>query len=51
MGRGIDALLKAPGPLDTIRFPRMFDEGEIMRKSEKAWLRQDVHEYPARFGK
>lgn len=42
---GMDALLKALGPVDTIRFLRMFDEGEgDYTQERKAWLKEDVHE-------
>jgi pyruvate-formate lyase-activating enzyme len=42
---GMDALLKVLGPVDTIRFLRMFDEGEgDYTKERKAWLKEDVHE-------
>jgi hypothetical protein len=47
MGRGLDALVKAPGPIDTIRFSRMFDEGGITRKIGRhgsGWYTR----YPAR---
>ena len=41
----MDALLKVLGPVDTIRFLRMFDEGEgDYTKERKAWLKEDVHE-------
>ena len=42
---GMDALLKALGPVDTIRFLQMFDEGEgDYTQERKAWLKEDVHE-------
>jgi len=42
---GMDALLKALGPVDTIRFLQMFDEGEgDYTKERKSWLKKDVHE-------
>jgi len=42
---GMDALLKALGPVDTIRFLQMFDEGAgDYTKERKAWLKKDVHE-------
>ena len=42
---GMDALLKALGPVDTIRFLQMFDEGTgDYTKERKAWLKKDVHE-------
>ncbi len=42
---GMKALLKALGPVDTIRFLQMFDEGEgDYTKERKAWLKKDVHE-------
>ena len=41
----MDALLKALGPVDTIRFLQMFDEGEgDYTKERKDWLKKDVHE-------
>jgi len=41
----MDALLKALGPVDTLRFLQMFDEGTgDYTKERKAWLKKDVHE-------
>ena len=42
---GMDALLKALGPVDMIRFLQMFDEGKgDYTKERKTWLKNDVHE-------
>ena len=42
---GMEALLKALGPVDTIRFLQMFNEGEGDYTAErKAWLKKDLHE-------
>ena len=41
----MNALVKALGPVDTIRFLQMFDEGGgDYTKERKAWLKKDVHE-------
>jgi pyruvate-formate lyase-activating enzyme len=41
----MDALLKALGPVDMIRFLQMFDEGKgDYTKERKTWLKKDVHE-------
>ena len=42
---GIEALVRALGPVDTIRFLQMFDEGEgDYTKERKTWLKKDLHE-------
>ena len=42
---GMDALLKALGPVDMIRFLQMFDEGKgDYTKERKEWLKKDLHE-------
>jgi len=42
---GMDALLKALGPVDMIRFLQMFDEGKgDYTKERKTWLKKDLHE-------
>ena len=42
---GMEALLKALGPVDTIRFLQMFNEGEgDYTKERKTWLKKDLHE-------
>jgi len=41
----MDALLKALGPVDMIRFLQMFDEGKgDYTKERKEWLKKDLHE-------
>lgn len=42
---GMDALNKALGPVDMIRFLQMFDEGTgDYTKERKMWLKKDLHE-------
>ena len=42
---GMDALNKALGPVDMIRFLQMFDEGTgDYTKERKTWLKKDLHE-------
>jgi len=42
---GMDALNKALGPVDMIRFLQMFDEGAgDYTKELKTWLKKDLHE-------
>ena len=42
---GIEALMRALGPVDTIRFLQMFDEGDGDYTLErKTWLKKDLHE-------
>jgi hypothetical protein len=42
---GMDALNKALGPVDMIRFLQMFDEGiGDYTKERKTWLKKDLHE-------
>jgi len=42
---GMDALNKALGPVDMIRFLQMFDEGAgDYTKERKTWLKKDLHE-------
>ncbi len=42
---GMDALLKALGPVDMIRFLQMFDEGKgDYTQERKTWLKKDLHQ-------
>ena len=42
---GMDALLKALGPADMVRFLQMFGEGHgDYTKERRQWLKKDVHE-------
>ena len=42
---GMDALVKALGPVDTIRFLERFDEGKgDYTRESKTWLKKNLHE-------
>lgn len=46
---GMDALNKALGSVDMIRFLQMFDEGTgDNTKEHTMWLKKDLHEIPVR---
>jgi hypothetical protein len=46
--RGIDALVKVLGPVDTVRFLQIYDQGSgDYTKERKQWLEKDPDKYLA----
>jgi hypothetical protein len=44
--QGIDAFVKVPGPVDAVRFLRIYDQGSgDYTKERKQWLDDDPDEY------